>query len=116
MTAPPTPPMPDICGSATVTTAAAATAASNAFPPSRRTSMPACDASQWPDATRPVPLMRTGRVAPPCGPASPGRPSARTGRDLSALDPGKVVAISRKEEFGLLDEGKVGALFEQHEL
>ncbi len=47
------PPMPVMCGSVTLSTAAAATAASTALPPWRRTSRPAAEASGWLVATAP---------------------------------------------------------------
>jgi hypothetical protein len=47
MTIVPYPPMPEFSGSTTLRAAATATAASNALPPARRISIPACEASSW---------------------------------------------------------------------
>ena len=72
------PPMPVMCGSVTLSTAAAATAASMALPPRRSTSRPAAEASGWLVATAPLrawtverPAMEVGRWARR-GSAAPG--------------------------------------------
>src|SRR5262245_12681547 len=56
------PPMPALCGSTTPSIAAAATAASAALPPSRRTWSPACAASGWLVATTPWRARTSDRV------------------------------------------------------
>jgi hypothetical protein len=57
------PPMPVMCGSVTLSTAAAVTAASTALPPRRRASSPASAASGWLVATTPCAAYTVERPA-----------------------------------------------------
>ena len=57
----PIPPALDMNGSTTFSAAATATAASTALPPSRRTRMPAIEASGCAEVTAPRLPMTTGR-------------------------------------------------------
>jgi hypothetical protein len=50
------------CGSTTCSTKAPATAASYALPPSSRTAIADCEASQWVEDTMPKVPWRVGRV------------------------------------------------------
>ena len=61
------PPMPVMCGSVTLSTAAAVTAASMALPPARSTSSPAADASGWLVATMPLGAYTVERPASEAG-------------------------------------------------
>ena len=64
----PSPPIPDICGSTTLTAAATAMAASIALPPCCRMEMPAWEASGCPEATMPLRPMMSGRWDLNCTP------------------------------------------------
>src|SRR5215471_15863989 len=78
-----------MCGYTTLRTALAATAASTAEPPARRTSRPAPDASACGHATMPRNASVAGRAlvrnAPPARTRSPGLGEADRGADLGDL-------------------------------
>src|SRR5919106_6674134 len=103
----PPPPIPQEKGSVTPSTAAAATAASTAFPPASRTSIPACEASRSTVAMAPPVPTAVGCFVSwaTLGAAPRGAANARARVNGRVLRKQRIMTLLLLERSGFGDDG-----------